>query len=140
MLNCSFPRTVRGASPQTFAGTDKGCCSLELLDRQQPQRVAHQHRDPAIAARVLPGPLGVPQTAQRHREGSQSQVRLRLATARGKPQQVNQLAIGGLRIDDTRQVQEDESDLKGTPSGSRSTEHSPLTLLIICSFHGLLPL
>src|SRR5690606_41768883 len=69
---------------------------LELLGGEQPQRVAHEHRD---ARRPVAGLLAraerALQPADRERVGGQAEVRLRLAaTSRGE-QQVDETGAGG---------------------------------------------
>ena len=73
------------ATPDHLAGADQRRGPLELLDRQQPQRVPHQHGDPVLARPAGDRAL---QSPQPHRVGRQAEVRLGLAAARGKPQEV----------------------------------------------------
>ena len=64
---------------------------LELLECQQPQRVAHQHRD-AVLARAAPAITLQP--AQAERVGSQAEVGFGLSAARGKPEQIGSCFTG----------------------------------------------
>ena len=99
---------------------------LELLRGKQPQRVAHQHRDPAVAAaRLRAGADDTLQPPDRERIGSQAQVRLGLAAAGREEQQVNERTGGmrGVRMNAVRvcrigqrgQVQQDERELERPP-------------------------
>ena len=60
---------------------------LELLNREQPQRVPHQHGDAVFARSARHGALESPQA---HDVGGQAQVCFGLAAARGKEQQIGQ--------------------------------------------------
>ena len=73
------------AAPDDLAGADQGGGPLELLDGQQPQGVPHQDGHALLARAAGHRALEPPQA---HRVGRQAEVRLGLAAARGKPEQV----------------------------------------------------
>ncbi len=81
--------------------------AIELLDREQPQRVAHQHRD-AVAGLVAEPP-------EEDGERDEPEVGLRLAAARREPEEVGDLAVLVTRVDDPAQAQEDERELERSP-------------------------
>ena len=66
-----------------FAGGDEGGGALKLLQRQQAQRIAHQHRDTRHAVESADFTLGA---AYRQRVGGQPQISLRLAAASREPE------------------------------------------------------
>ena len=105
------------AAPDDLAGADEGRRPLELLDRQQPQRVAHQHGHALLAGATGHASLQPPQG---HRVGRQAKVRLRLAAARGKPEQVgHRLVFAGsvhvVELGDAGEIQQDEGQLERIP-------------------------
>ena len=106
----------RVAAPDQFAGGDQGGGSLELLQGEQAQGVAHQHRHPFVAEMVLP-PLQPPDA---HGEGGHAQVRLCFAAAGGEPEQIYQVApfgVGG--VGEGGDVEQDEGQLKRPPTTRR---------------------
>ena len=70
-----------------LAGTDQSRGPLELLNRQQSQRVPHQHGHALVADPARDGSLQSPQT---HRVGGEAQVGFGLAAACGEEEQVGQ--------------------------------------------------
>ena len=106
------------AQADLLAGADQRGSALELLQREQTQRVPHQHRYTVFAvapARVLLQP------PHRHGVSRESQVGFRLAAAGGKPQQVRTsigpgTAVGVIETGEPRQVDQDEGQLKGVPT------------------------
>ena len=63
----------------------------ELVEREQPQRVAHDHADAGARAALL---AGMAQPAQHDRERGEAEVGLGLAAAGREEQQVDDLAVG----------------------------------------------
>ena len=82
---------------------------FELLPGQQAQRVAHEGR--GASARV-----GVLQTAPNDEERDQPQVRLGLAAAGGKPDEVQDVAELVVLSDRGHHDREQKRQLKGTPT------------------------
>ncbi|CAM5455854.1 hypothetical protein SFUMM280S_07415 [Streptomyces fumanus] len=88
------------------AEQDRG--PLELLEGEQPQRVAHEDGDaPAVGT--------LADAAQEGGQGDQTEISLRLATAGGEPEQVGDLPVVVLRIVDAGHAEQHESDLEGAP-------------------------
>ena len=85
----------------------------ELIERQQPQRVAH---DDAHAGSGEPVVAGMTQAPQHHRHRGQPQVRLGLPPAGREEQQVHGLAVLVERIGEARQVQQQERELERPPA------------------------
>ena len=81
---------------------DQAGGARELVEREQPQRVAH---DDAHAGAGAPGRLGMAQAAQHHREGREPEVGLGLAAAGREEEEVDGLAVGVARVGDPREVQ-----------------------------------
>ena len=90
-IGCVAQPRVRPADRLEAADQQRG--PLELLDRQQPQRVSHDHRHPVP-------PAGRAEPSQHGGEGKQPQVGFRLAAAGREPQQVGELAV--IRMRDSR--------------------------------------
>ena len=85
----------------------------ELVEREEAQRVAHDHahagaREPLLA--------GMAQPAQHHRERREAQVRLGLAAAGREEEQVHRLAVWVARVGEAGQVEQDEGELEGAPA------------------------
>ena len=101
--------------PDQFQGADQGRCPAKLVKGQQPQRVAHDHRNAGAA----PASVGrVPQPPDDHGEGREPEVRLGLATTRGEEEQVDGLP-SGQRVagpGDAGDIQEDEGELECPPA------------------------
>ena len=122
------PPRVPGVDPlpaQHLARAHQRRGPLELLRRQQPQRVPHQHRDPArpvIGVRTRPDHALQPPDRERVRR--EPQVRLGL-TATGREEQelhfrVRRIAkppvcVGMRRIGQPRQAQQHERELERPP-------------------------
>ena len=62
----------------------------ELVEREEPQRVAHDHAHPGAREPLL---ARVAQPAQHHREGREAEVGLGLAAAGREEEQVHRLAV-----------------------------------------------
>jgi len=56
------------------------------------------------------------QSAERKRESGQTKIRFRFSPSRWKPQKIYKGSVLALSICDARYVQQDEADLKRTPS------------------------
>ena len=87
----------------------------QLVEGEQPQGVAHQHREPGT------GDAGVPQTAQHQGEGRKAEVGLRFATAGGEEQQLDNLplrpAVWSVGRHQARQVHQHKGQLEEAPGG-----------------------
>ena len=108
---------AQGRAADVLAGADERRRPLELLERQEPQGVPHQHGHAVLAGSPLDHPL---QAAQAESVGRQTQVGFGLAAAGRKPQQVGGgvgrlAAFGVVELGDARQVQEDEGELERIP-------------------------
>ena len=93
----------------------------ELVEREEPQRVAHDHAHPGAREPLL---ARVAQPAQHHREGREAEVRLGLAAARREEEQVHGLAVRIARVGEAGQVQQDEGELERAPA--RRLDPEPL--------------
>jgi hypothetical protein len=82
---------------------------LELIEREEPQRVAHEHRH---AGRRQPG---VAQAPDQQREGREAEVRLGLAAAGGEEDQVHHVAIAVRGVDLGGDVHQQERELERAP-------------------------
>ena len=120
---------AHGRAADVLAGADQGRGSLELLERQQPQRVPHQHGHAVLAGSTFDGSL---QSPQPKRVGRQAQVGFGLATARGKPEQIGQgfgilAPFGVIEFRDARQVQQDEGKLERIPRAILGDVDGPMS-------------
>ncbi len=130
---------AQGRAANVLAGTDQRRGPLELLERQEPQRVPHQHGDAVLAGTPFDRPL---QPAQAERVGGQAQVRFGLAAARGEPEQVGHrlgrlAAFGVIELRDPRQVQEDERKLERIPGAVLRDVDDPHVGLLVAPAHAL---
>ena len=96
---------------QQLQRTDQPGRTPQLVQRQQPERIAHDHRHARAqhAAR--------PQPPQRDGKGGQPQIGLGLAAAGGKEQQVGGVAIRMPPVRHARQIEQDEGQLEWPPRG-----------------------
>ena len=85
----------------------------ELVQGEEAQGVAHDDAHPGALDAVL---AGVAEASKHHREGCETQVRLRLAAAGREEEQVHGLAVRIERIREARQVQQNERELEGPPT------------------------
>src|SRR2546427_190610 len=104
--------------PDRLARADQRRRSLELLKREQAQRVSHEYGDSVLASPARHLTL---QSADAHRVRRESQVSLGLATACWEPQEIGDCALlvrplGVMEIRQRWQVEEDESQLEGVPA------------------------
>jgi hypothetical protein len=103
--------------PELLAGAHQRSCSLELLGREKPQRVAHQNRHAATASVVVSDCALEP--ADRQGERGEPEVRLGLAAPSREEQQVDESVPGrSFRVDrvgECRKVDEQEGELEGPP-------------------------
>ena len=113
--NLERPRPERGhvVLALEFQGADEGRGTPELVEGQQPQRIAHDDRH----ARRVDG--RVPQAAEHHREGGEAQVGFGLSATSRKEQQVDHLAIRVLAVDHAGDVGEQKGELERPPGWRR---------------------
>ena len=78
--------------------TEQSGRALELLSREKPQRIPHEHVDTAVG--------NSRERIEEDGESGQPQVGLRLSAAGGKPDQIHHLAILMRRIADAAQRHE----------------------------------
>src|SRR5262249_30768155 len=101
-------RRPAGATPsKELAGEDHRGRPLELLHREKPKRVAHQHRD--SCAIVF---LGGAHSSQHDDERGKRQVGLGLAATRRKPQKIHDLAVSVSPLSKGRDDEQLEGKLK----------------------------
>ena len=127
---------LRLGTPDDLAGADQGRGPLELLEREQPKRVPHQHRNAGLAG---PLPHDALEPPQAHHERRQTQVRLRLAAAGREPQQVGNrvgpvAAVLVVQVARARQVQQNEGDLEWAPTAVLGHIHV-LELYVLAASH-----
>ena len=112
----------RTLKPLEFQRADQGGGTAQLIEREQPQGVAHQHGD---AGRF---DAGVQQAPVHEGECGQTEVGLRLAAAGGEEQQLDGLAIVlapfALGLSKARQVHQHEGQLEEAPSGCSRAGHA----------------
>jgi hypothetical protein len=93
-----------------FECAHEGGGAAELVERQEAQRVAHQDAEPGRRD------TGVTESAQGEREGSEAKICLSLPAAGREEEQVDALAVVVRRLDDARQVHQEERELEGAPA------------------------
>ena len=71
--------------PEGLASAHQSGGPLELLERQEPESVAHEDRDPALAGAAGDGAL---QTPEPHSVSGEAEVSLRLSATGREPQEV----------------------------------------------------
>src|SRR3954468_1426364 len=99
-----MPPATRIASPNYFAGADQRYSPLELLNREQPQRVSHQYSDASV--RTEAGNSRQSPVAERERR--QTEIRLGLAAARREPEEIADAPIRMRWVYEATEIQEDE--------------------------------
>ena len=99
-------------SPQVLARADQRCRTLELLDGQQPECVAHQDGHAGVRSRASEGRT---QSAVRERERGKAEVGLGLAASCREPEQISDSPIGMTTIGQGGEVQQNERQLERTP-------------------------
>lgn len=104
---------AQALDPQKLARGYKPQRAPKLLNGQQTQSVPREHRS-SEPVQGIPGGNGSP-ASKGQLEGDQPKVGLRLAAARREPEQVDKVPIVGGRIRETIDVQQEESQLKGSP-------------------------
>ena len=102
-------QSLRVPPANQLQGADHARRPFELLPGEQAQRVAHECRGACARA-------GVFQTAPDDQERDQTQVRLGLATAGGKPDEVQNVAKLVILADRGHHDGEQKRQLKGTPT------------------------
>ncbi len=118
VLSPAFVAVFECLATNRLAGTNQCRGPLELLNREQSQRVPHQHGHAFIAHSPRHDSL---QSPQGHRVGRQAQVGFRFTTARGKEEQVGQgfradATFGMIELRHARQVEQDERNLERSPT------------------------
>ena len=119
----------------SIKGADKRRGPLQLLGGEEPQRVAHE--DGGVSGeRVLL--VRAVEPSPENGEGSETQVRLRLATSGGHPDDVDGTASAVIGLHRRSDASEDKGDLESTPGGFRAEQRvgglismSPPTLVIV---------
>ena len=107
--NGQGPRRVRVLVPLQLQGADQRRRAAELVEGQQPERVAHQHAQPRRGiARVF-------QAAIDQREGGQAEIGFRLAAAGREEEQIDHLPVVMVWVHDAGEVHQDERKLERTP-------------------------
>ena len=94
----------------------------ELIEGEEAQCVAHDHAHPGAREPVL---ARMAQPPQHHRERREAEVRLGLATTRGKEEEVNRVSVGIARVGEARKIEQDEGELERAPA--RRLAGEPLT-------------
>ena len=100
-----------------FAGAEQGRSALKLLQREQAQRVAHEHGNAVIAGAAFDVLL---QPAHGEHIGGEAKIGFRLAAAGGEPEEVGNgvgfvAAVGMIKAGDAGQVQQHERELEHAP-------------------------
>ena len=108
------PRAVAPAclAPLDLQRADQSGRARELVQRQQPQRIAHDDADPGAGQ---PAVAGMPQAPEHHRHRGQPQVRLGFSAAGREEQQVHRLAVHVLRVREAGEIQQQERELERAP-------------------------
>ena len=101
-------------APLQLQGTHQAGGTSKLIERQQPQGVAHDDADPGSGPAAV---FRIAQPPQHHGERGEPEIRLRLATAGGKEEEVHELAFRIRGVGEARQVQQEKGELEGTPTG-----------------------
>src|SRR5262249_26920998 len=87
-------------------------CTRELVEGQQTKGVSHDHAHSRSGKAFV---LGIPATAEHHRERGQAEVRLGLTTTGREEEEVDDLAISRQRIGQSGEIEEDEGELERPP-------------------------
>src|SRR5205085_2460325 len=68
------PSVTRGVfASLELEGADEACCAAELIEGQEPQRVAHDHAHASAGDALV---AGMAEAAEHHREGREAEIRL----------------------------------------------------------------
>lgn len=110
-------RTLHVQLADGFACAEQRRRALKLLQREQAQRVTHQHGDAVVAGAAFDVLL---QPAQGEHIGGEAKIGFRLAAAGREPKQIRDgvglmAAVGMVKARDTRQVEQNERELEDTP-------------------------
>lgn len=92
-----------------FESADQGCGTAQLVEREQAERVAHEHGK-AAAERCA-----VHEPAEHDRVGSEAEVGLRLAAAGGEEEKVYAFAVAVALVSETVERKQDECQLEWPP-------------------------
>src|SRR6266700_3791897 len=112
------PRAQLVLPPQNLTGTDECRRTLELLECEQAQCVAHDHGDSLLARAASNCSL---QAADCQGVGCQTKIGLCFSSASRKPEQVGHCAgllaaVGMVQVGQRGQVEQYKSQLEGTPA------------------------
>jgi hypothetical protein len=114
-LKRTRPRRSGVAAAQRLQRAHQRRRALKLVEREQPQGVAQQHRHPVAAV----GSRAPAQAAQHQGKGDHPEVRLGLAAARREEDELDHVAVGVRRVVEARHVEQQEGELKQPPSRRR---------------------
>ena len=119
------PRAVPPArlAPLHLQRADQPRRPRELVERQQPQRVAHDDADAGAGQPVV---AGMAQAPQHHRHRGEPQVRLGLPPAGREEQHVRGLAVRVLRIGEPVRFSSRKASWNGQQRGPSGPIRSPL--------------
>lgn len=90
-------------------------CALKLVEREEPQGVAQDHRHPVAAV----GARSPAQTTQHQREGDHPEVGLGLAATRREEDELYPLAVDVRRVVEARHVEQQKGELEEPPARRR---------------------
>ena len=93
-----------------FERADHAGGARQLIEREQAQRVAHDHSHSGAED------TRVSQPTVRDRKGREPEIGFGLAAAGREEQEVDGFPVGMRLVDQPRKVQEDESELEGPPA------------------------
>src|SRR5262245_13081730 len=102
----------RWRAAQELHRANQACSALKLLRRQHSQRIAHQNVG-AVARRL--SEVSHLQALVEHVERHNGEIRFCLATARWKPDQVNDLSVVGVVSAGASERHQKERDLESAP-------------------------
>ena len=103
----------------------QSCGAPKLVESQEPERVAHEHRQAAMHG------VGVTQPAKDERERRQSEIGFGLAAAGWEEEKVDDLALDVGRVGDAAEVHQDVGELEGAPL--RRAYRGRRAALLLCS-------
>jgi hypothetical protein len=126
-----FPEAIGFLPAQRFASADHRRRALELLNREQSERVPHQNGDAPVTGRVSRRIDRGADAAKRDDESGETQIGLGLSAACREPKQIDQIAVGRLRDRASFDIEQQKGDLKWMPCRGRSVEYAPFSFLKI---------
>ncbi|MBL8235622.1 MAG: glycosyltransferase family 4 protein, partial [Bryobacterales bacterium] len=98
-----------GTLAQQLEGANHPGGARQLVEGEEAQRVAHDHRHPR------PQHTGVAEPAQRNDEGGEAEIGLGLAAARREEQQIGDFSVRMATVDQPREGHQDERQLERPP-------------------------